>query len=89
MATNKPSWKIRRVVIFAVLALCFYVVIRITESDRDRPVDEVLVMAAFGTITAVVGAYVFGAVWENVKLEPPRRRTRDTYESASGYDYGG
>lgn len=86
---TKPSWRIRRLVIFAVLALCFYVVIRITESDRDRPVDEVLVYSSFLTITAVVGAYVFGATWESVKLEPPRRRNRDTYDTGSTYDYGG
>lgn len=80
---DAPSWLLRRLVIFGVLALCFYVVIRITEKDASRPVDEILVLSAFSTIIAVVGSYIFGASWENIKISGNMLgRRRPVYDEA-------
>ena len=66
-ARNKlGSWRIRRAFMFAVSGLCAWVIIYVVTKGADTRVNETAVMFAFITLAAIVGSYVFGAVWEDV-----------------------
>ena len=62
---DKPSWKIRRRVIIGTLLFCAFCVLWVLFGDDERSVVEMIVMASFGLAGSVVGAYVFGAVWDD------------------------
>lgn len=63
---QRPSWKIRRRIIHLTLLFCGLCVVGIAlKSGTGRGVDEVIVMCAFGLAFAVIGSYVFGAVWDD------------------------
>ena len=61
----KPSWKIRRRIVIATLLFCAFCVTWIMIGGDERSVLEVIVMCAFGLAGSTIGAYVFGAVWDD------------------------
>lgn len=77
---TKPSWKIRRRIVIATLAFCAFCVSWIMIRGDERSVLEVIVMCAFGLAGSTIGAYVFGAVWDdkNVMKEIGPRAYEDT-----------
>jgi len=50
---------------FAVVAFCMACIAWALYKDTDTAVMQSAVTAGFGTMTAIVGSYVFGAVWED------------------------
>ena len=62
----QTSWKIRRRVMFVVLAFCMGVVGWITYAAPDSRVAETIVLCAFGLMGLIVSIYVLGATWEDV-----------------------
>lgn len=68
----KTSWVLRRRTMFVVLAFCFLVVL--IALFQDTEVAETAVIAAFGTIIAIVGSYVFAATWDDKNLLDASRR---------------
>lgn len=63
---EKPQWYVRRRIIMSVLIFCGST-IAYTLYDHDIPesVAEVAISSAFACGMAVVGSYVFGAVWND------------------------
>lgn len=64
------SWKIRRKIIFSSLIFCAAVIIYILAKGEDARIYETALIGAYGLAMAVIGSYVFGAVWDdnNVRL---------------------
>lgn len=59
------SWKIRRAFIFAVTLFSMSVVLLALLARPDSSASPTAIKMAFGTITTVLTAYVFGAVWDD------------------------
>ena len=59
------SWKIRRRFMFVTVAFCMLVVVLTLLFRPDTSVANTVITMAFGTITAVLSSYVFGAVWDD------------------------
>jgi hypothetical protein len=74
---DEGTWGVRRIIIITTLALCAFVVLRFTlfRAD-DTEVNSTLVMGAFTLAGAVIGSYVFGAVWDDIEVRKERRRDR-------------
>lgn len=74
----RPSWRIRRRIILATLMFCAAEVLYLTVWGRDTGLHETLANGALILAGSVIGAYVFGAVWDdaNVMLRPGPRRPR-------------
>lgn len=60
------NWSIRRRFMFAVSALCAYVILYILHNNVDTgPADTAMTMA-FTTLISITASYVFGAAWEDI-----------------------
>jgi hypothetical protein len=75
---KRPAWKIRRRIIFGTLFFCAFCVLWIMIRGTGRSVEEVIVMCSFGLAASVIGAYVFGAVWDDSNVM--RHMGRDAYD---------
>ena len=62
---NLHSWKIRRRFMFVVMGFCMAVILMALLFRPDAGSSATVIMAAFGTITATLGSYVFGATWDD------------------------
>lgn len=62
---GRPSWAMRRRLIIATLLFCAFCVIWIMIRGDERSVHEIIVMCSFGLAASTLGAYVFGAVWDD------------------------
>jgi hypothetical protein len=51
--------------VLGVLGFCGLCVLWILLGTSSRPVEEVIVMCAFGLGSATVSSYIFGAVWDD------------------------
>lgn len=60
---TQGTWKIRRRVMFIVLAFAMGVVC--WSIWKDNKVAETAITMAFATIMATTGSYVFGATWDD------------------------
>ena len=79
---NRPSWKIRRRIIVAALLFCAFAVSYSMILGDGRPVHETIVLGAFALAGSIIGAYIFGAAWDDrnvmkelgptAYMEPPR-----------------
>lgn len=62
---QKP-WSFRRRVVVTTLCFCAGVVTKITIWGHDsESIGEALVTMSFGLAGAVIGSYIFGAVWHD------------------------
>ena len=63
---GQKAWSFRRRVVIATLLFCAGVVVKITVwSHQSDAIGEALVTMAFGLAGAVIGSYIFGAVWND------------------------
>lgn len=62
---SRERWKYRRRVVFATLvyiaAALAYLIVR----GADTALNQQIALALVGAGTAVIGSYVFGAVWDD------------------------
>lgn len=65
---GRPSWTIRRRIIHATLLFCAGMVIWIVLRDQDTSVAETVVTSSFILAGSVIGAYVFGAAWDDANV---------------------
>lgn len=74
------SWGVRRTFMFVVSAFCCWVVAYVLINRIDtRPADTAVMFALLGLL-GIVGSYVFGAVWQDIKF-----KQADTYASYGPY----
>lgn len=68
---KNANWSIRRRIVASTLAFCAFVVVyclwKVDDGTADSRILETAVNAAFTLAGAVIGTYVFGAVWQDVK----------------------
>lgn len=63
--STSDRWVIRRRIIFCALAYCAACVPLAVFSDIAPAVKETLITQAFWGAMGIIGAYVFGAVWDD------------------------
>jgi len=68
MDNNKPSWKLRRRVVFGCLFFAMTVIVYVAFKWESTTLSETLVLSSFGLIGAVAAAYIGGAAYEDAKL---------------------
>jgi len=84
------TWAIRRSIILVTLCICAYVILKFTiMGGEDTELNSTLVNGAYFLAGSVIGAYVFGAVWDDKNMVNLGRRRRRSYDDDNGYDYGG
>lgn len=71
-----PSWRYRRRIIFSTLSFCAACILYIMITGADTRVNETIVLGCFALAGSVIGVYVGGATWEDIKLENLRRPGR-------------
>jgi hypothetical protein len=70
----RGTWRVRRRIIHATLLFCAGQIAFLTFWGADTRLNETLAVGSFALAGSVIGAYVFGAAWEDISA----RRT-DTY----------
>ena len=69
---NAP-WKIRRRIITATLLLCAFILIYLLLQGEDTRLNETLANGVFFLAGSVIGAYVFGATWDDKNQHETKR----------------
>lgn len=64
---TKPSWKMRRRVVFFTLIFSATLIAYVTYKWDSTSLAENLVIGAFGLMGAVIAAYIGGAAYEDVR----------------------
>ncbi len=64
----EPRWERRRLVVFATLILCAFVIVYLTLWGADTRLNEGLAMGAYALAAMVIGSYVFGAAWDDANV---------------------
>lgn len=59
------TWKHRRRIIYGTLLYCAAAVVWLVERHPESPTAVQVVIALIGLAGAVIGSYVFGAVWDD------------------------
>lgn len=63
---GKKAWSFRRRIVITALLFCAGIVAKITLwGHQSEGIGEALVTSAFGLAGAVIGSYIFGAVWND------------------------
>ena len=63
-ALDRDDWSKRRLRLDAVLLLFSGLTTYILITGRSQPVDTLAIPSLIGGIVALIGVYVFGAVWD-------------------------
>jgi hypothetical protein len=66
---HQATWRIRRRIINTTLVLCALQIIYLTIWGADTRLNETLALGAYTLAGAVIGAYVFGAAWEDIRMK--------------------
>ena len=62
---QKPSWRVRRRIIYATLTFCATTVGWLVVTMPDTRLAETLATGAMLLAGSVIGSYVFGAAWDD------------------------
>jgi hypothetical protein len=76
------TWRVRRRIIHGTLAFCALQAGYLTLWGADTRLNETLAVGAYALAGSVIGAYVFGAAWEDISVKRSAR-----YESGYGGGY--
>jgi hypothetical protein len=70
----RPSWRIRRRVIVATLLFCAGEIIFLTGWGKDTDLASTIANGVLILAGSVIGAYVFGAAWDDRNVMTAMRR---------------
>lgn len=73
---QRPSWRIRRTVIIATLLFCAGEIIYLTGWGQDTDLASTIANGVLILAGSVIGAYVFGAAWDDRNVMAAMRRSR-------------
>ena len=62
------AWMHRRRIIYGTLVFCAFCIIYLLFHGSDTRLNETIVNSAFLLAGGVIGAYVFGAVWDDKNM---------------------
>jgi DMSO reductase anchor subunit len=65
MAMNRPPWNARRRIVHGTLLFCAAMVIWLVWKGEDTNLASAIANACFFLAGSVIGAYVFGAAWDD------------------------
>lgn len=71
---QKPSWRIRRRVIIATLLFCAGEIVYLTGWGQDTDLASTIANGVLILAGSVIGAYVFGAAWDDRNVMTAMRR---------------
>lgn len=63
----KPSWKNRRRMMWSAVAFCMLCIAWVLYKNLDSGPAEAAITMGFLTIGGIIGSYVFGAAWQDIK----------------------
>jgi quinol-cytochrome oxidoreductase complex cytochrome b subunit len=75
-ALQRPSWRIRRTIIVATLIFCAAEIIYLTIWGKDTDLSSTIANGLIILAGSVIGAYVFGAVWDDRNIMAMSRGRR-------------
>lgn len=75
--TGRPSWRIRRRIIVATLAFCAGVILWLLWRGEDSRLNQDIANGVLLLGGSVIGAYVFGATWDDMNVMRHGRSPRD------------
>ncbi len=78
----RGTWRVRRRIIHATLAFCAAQIAYLTFWGADTRLNETLAVGAYALVGSVIGAYVFGAAWEDISM-----RRSESYGAGYGSSY--
>lgn len=64
----RPPWTVRRRLINATLGFCAGGLVYLLLYGSDTRLHETMAFGFFGTAVSVLGAYVFGAAWDDMNV---------------------
>jgi hypothetical protein len=70
---RRGTWRVRRRIIHATLVFCAAQIAYLTFCGEDTRLNETLAVGAYALVGSVIGAYVFGAAWEDISLRRAER----------------
>lgn len=73
------SWKVRRRLIWIIVAFCMGIITYAVARDMKGRVAETAVMGSFALLGSVAGCYIFGAAWTDISFA----------KEQPGHHYGG
>lgn len=88
---GRPPWKVRRRIVHGTLIFCAAVIAWLIVRGADTQLNQTIATCCFLLSGAVIGSYVFGAVWDdrNVMTILGKGAYQDQVPSAgSGQDGG-
>jgi hypothetical protein len=62
---DKPSWRIRRMIIFATLIFCAFWIGFLVMDGEDTRLNETIAQGLLLLAASTIGSYVFGAVFDD------------------------
>lgn len=62
---SKPSWKIRRRLVFATLGFCAFVILYLTFFGKDTELHTTIALGVIGAAVSTLGSYIFGVAWDD------------------------
>lgn len=66
---NGRTWTIRRRIIYITLLFCAFCILYLMLNGTDESrLHETIVYSSFALAGAVIGSYVFGAVWDDSNI---------------------
>lgn len=89
MRNAKPSWKLRRRAVFGSMLFGAAIVIYVAVRWDDTSLAQTLALSGFGLIGAVVAAYIGGAAYEDVRLQPDKTLFYNNSDDATDYSLEG
>ena len=78
---HRGTWRVRRRIIHLTLLFCAGQVAFLTFWGQDTRLAETLAWGAYALAGSVIGAYVFGAAWEDISGR------RERYDGGYGRSY--
>lgn len=73
---EKPSWRVRRRIIITTLLFCAGETIYLTGWGADTNLHSTIANGVLILAGSVIGAYVFGAAWDDRNMLSIRRGSR-------------
>ena len=82
-ASPRPSWRMRRRIIIGALFFCASEILYLTVYGEDTRLAETIANGLIILAGSVIGAYVFGAVWDDKNILAMSRGRRQRVEIES------
>lgn len=70
------SWKMRRRFMWMITFFCMFCVTKVMYTGADTQVNQAIIMWSFLCMGGVMGSYVFGAAWQDIRTTQSMNRKK-------------